>query len=81
VEKGEPVAFVADPAGDSEVVLEAPFSGVVIGRTNLPLVFEGEATFHLGRAREANLLESHLNALQSGVDLSPPELIEEPAIV
>ena len=81
VEKGEPVAFVADPAGDSEVVLEAPFSGVVIGRTNLPLVFEGEATFHLGRARQTNLLESHLNALQSGIDLSPPELIEEPAIV
>jgi hypothetical protein len=81
VEKGAALALVADPAGHSEQVVAAPYDGVVIGRTNLPLVFEGEAVFHVGRARQTSLLESHLDLLQDASELAPPELIEEPPIV
>ena len=81
VRKGETLGVVADPTGESEMVLEAPFDGVVIGRTNLPLVFEGEALFHVGRTRQTTLLEQHLDALHDGTAITPPELIEEPPIV
>lgn len=81
VQKGDILGIVADPTGASEVPLPAPFDGVVIGRTNLPLVYEGEALFHLARTRQTDLLEQHLDALNDGDAISPPELIEEPPIV
>lgn len=81
VRKGEALGLVADPTGESEMLMPAPFDGVVIGRANLPLVFEGEALFHIGRTRQTMLLEQHLDALHEGTDIAPPELIEEPPIV
>jgi predicted deacylase len=47
VEKGQVIALVADPLGVSEAPIVARTDGVVIGRTNLPLVYEGDATFHI----------------------------------
>lgn len=81
VSKGDVLGIVADPAGESEIPMPAPYDGVVIGRTNLPLVFEGEALFHVGRTRQTTLLEEHLDAMQEAVNLVPPELVEEPPIV
>jgi len=81
VAQGETLGLVADPTGERETPLSAPFDGVVIGRTHLPLVFEGEALFHIGRTGQTTLLEEHLDALNGGFDLSPPELIEELPIV
>jgi len=80
VGKDEVLAVVADPTGESEMPMLAPFAGVVIGRVNLPLVYEGEAVFHLGRTRRTALLERHLGALQ-GEPETPPEMIEELPIV
>lgn len=81
VNKGDVLGVVADPTGEGDVPMPAPFDGVVIGRTNLPLVFEGEALFHLGRTRQTDLLEQHLDALQDGTDITAAELVEEPPIV
>jgi predicted deacylase len=49
VEEGQVIAMVADPLGTSETPIIAPGSGVVIGKTNLPLVYEGDATFHIAQ--------------------------------
>ncbi|PLW69327.1 succinylglutamate desuccinylase/aspartoacylase family protein [Pseudohalioglobus lutimaris] len=49
IEKGQVIAMVADPLGTSETPIVAPGNGVVIGRTNLPLVYEGDATFHIAQ--------------------------------
>lgn len=46
-EKGELLGIIGDPLGDSEFNVIAPEGGIVIGRTNLPLVHEGDALFHL----------------------------------
>lgn len=45
--KGSVLAVIADPLGESEIEVLAPEDGLVIGRTNLPLVYEGDALFHL----------------------------------
>lgn len=49
VEKDQVIAMVADPLGITETPIIAPDNGVVIGRTNLPLVYEGDATFHVAQ--------------------------------
>jgi predicted deacylase len=49
VEKGEVIAMVADPLGDGDTPVTADVDGVVIGRTNLPLVYEGDAIFHIAQ--------------------------------
>lgn len=78
---GDVLAYIGDAGGDGEIPLEAPFDGVIIGRTNNPLVFEGEAVFHVGRTRQSTLLEKHLDAIQDSDSFSFPELVEEPEIV
>ncbi len=49
VVKGQTIAMVADPLGTVETPVTAPDDGVVIGRSNLPLVYEGDAVFHVAR--------------------------------
>ncbi|RMX05572.1 succinylglutamate desuccinylase [Legionella jordanis] len=47
VEKGEILCVIVDPLGDSETKIKSPCNGVIIGKTNIPLVNEGDAIFHL----------------------------------
>jgi predicted deacylase len=50
VSKDETVlGVVSDPFGEEEHEIHAPFSGIVIGRLNLPLVNEGDAIYHVAR--------------------------------
>jgi len=49
VEKDTLLGVVADPFGEREVEVRAPYKGIIVGRSNLPLVHEGEALFHLAR--------------------------------
>jgi len=51
VKAGEPLGIVADPLGAEEEQILAPEAGVVIGRTELPLVNEGDALFHVATFR------------------------------
>ena len=81
VSHGEVLGHVGAAGGAGEDPMIAPFDGVVIGRANLPLVYEGEAIFHIGRTRQASLLEEHLDAMQGGDQFSLSELVEEPEIV
>lgn len=47
VRRGERLGIVGDPLGQNEIEVTATSSGVVIGMTNLPLVNEGDALFHI----------------------------------
>jgi predicted deacylase len=47
VAEGQPLATISDPLGDNEVRVVAPFDGIVIGGSNLPLAHEGDALFHI----------------------------------
>ena len=44
VKKNTLLGVVADPFGEREIQINSPYNGIVIGRTNLPLVNEGEDT-------------------------------------
>jgi predicted deacylase len=56
VKKNDPLGLIADPYGENEVPVLAPFAGVVIGKVNLPLVNEGEALYHIARFGETDTI-------------------------
>jgi len=61
VAKGQTLAVVADPLGATENPILANRNGVVIGRTNLPLVYEGDATFHIAHyGQKVGAVERHV---------------------
>ena len=57
VEEGQRLAIISNPLGDGEEMLRAPFDGVVIGRSNLPLALEGDAMFNLAAFKSVDRAE------------------------
>jgi predicted deacylase len=49
VQKNTPLCLISDPFGENETIVISPYDGIVIGRSNLPLVNEGDALMHIGR--------------------------------
>ena len=47
VAEGQRLATISDPLGQDEENVVAPFDGIVIGCSNLPLAHEGDALFNL----------------------------------
>jgi len=84
VDRGQTIALVADPLGTAETAITAPSSGVVIGRTNLPLVYEGDATFHIAQyGRRVAAVERHVEQFQEEHQLeqdpeTPPDISNAP---
>ena len=64
VKKNTLLGVVADPFGETEVNIVSPFSGIVIGRTNLPLVNEGDALYHIARFEDIEEIEAKVDEFQ-----------------
>jgi predicted deacylase len=78
VSRGQTLAMVADPLGVAEAEIIAPEEGMVIGRTNLPLVYEGDATFHIAQyGRKVTTVEKHVEQFQE--EHQPEPTLEDPA--
>ncbi|MCW9030090.1 MAG: succinylglutamate desuccinylase/aspartoacylase family protein [Gammaproteobacteria bacterium] len=61
VKKNTLLGVVADPFGETEETILAPFNGIVIGRTNLPLVNEGDALYHIARFEDIHEIEAKVD--------------------
>ena len=82
VERGDIIGWVADPFGKREEEILATDPGIIIGKTNLPLVHEGEALFHIARFTEPDSAAESVEAFQDEHDpLSDEGQNEEPVIV
>ncbi len=68
VRKGQKLAVVADPFGETETVITTPFSGIVVGMNNLPLVNEGEAIYHIARFDELAEAEKAMDYFRSSIE-------------
>ena len=60
VREGERLAVIGDPLGDAEESVVAPFDGIVIGRSNLPLAHEGDALFNLAAFKSVSHAEGKI---------------------
>ncbi len=71
VERGEPIGAIADPFGDSEIEVTAEQPGLVIGRTQLPMVHQGDALFHVARFEDVEEVAQHVEDFQAAHDQDP----------
>jgi predicted deacylase len=82
VESGERLAIINDPLGENPCEVTSPLSGIIIGKTNLPLVFAGEALFNIAAYAEAGQISDHIEAHQE--ELAPngdePDTTEPPLV-
>ncbi|MGD8873700.1 MAG: succinylglutamate desuccinylase/aspartoacylase family protein [Gammaproteobacteria bacterium] len=81
VRKGEVIGIISDPFGQMELEAKANCAGIIIGRTNLPLVNEGEALFHIARFESVRTAESTVEAFQADELPVDPAVDQEPPIV
>jgi predicted deacylase len=82
VAEGDTLAFVNDPLGDNSGVVSSPVDGIIIGKTNLPLVFEGEAIFNIASYESLDLVSGHIDAHHEKFSPSENDLDgDEPALV
>ncbi|MCP4432508.1 MAG: succinylglutamate desuccinylase [Gammaproteobacteria bacterium] len=82
VEAGDTLAYINDPLGENSETICSPISGIVIGKTNLPLVFEGEAIFHIASYEETDHISDHIEAYHEELDpLGDGPQIDEPPLV
>ncbi len=81
---GQPLGVIADPLGENETEVQSPADGVVIGRTNLPLVQEGDALFHIARHEGTQVVARTLDDFEHDaafIEGTTSELAEQPPIV
>ncbi len=84
VKKGERLGAIADPFGGNEVEVPSPAEGIVIGGTNLPLVHEGDALYHIGRFEGTQVAAKAMDAFENDPvyeEEIAPALDDEPPIV
>lgn len=76
------LGIISDPFGSTEETVVSNGEGIIIGRTNIPLVNEGEALFHIAKFRDAESVEETVGVFQDDLDpLTDASPSSEPPIV
>jgi len=79
----EIIAFIDEPLGDKSFEILAPFDGIIIGKSEIPLIQEGDAIFHIANFKNLEIADKKLdyfneNALEESefLELNNEEIIE-----
>lgn len=81
IRRNDLLGVIASPFGENEESIIANASGIVIGRTSLPLINEGDALFHIARFDTVKETASQLETFTEVLSLPLEEPYEEPPIV
>ncbi|QOY55865.1 succinylglutamate desuccinylase/aspartoacylase family protein [Candidatus Sulfurimonas marisnigri] len=60
VKKDEVIAYIDEPLDDESFEIKSPFDGVIIGKSEIPLVQAGDAVFHIGKFRNLEIAEDKI---------------------
>lgn len=71
VATGQRLATITNPLGNEEDYLNAPFDGIVIGCSNLPLAHEGDALFHVAAFSNVSTAEGLVEEFAAAHDSEP----------
>lgn len=75
VTRGDLIAMITDPLGKAEAPVYAPVNGMIIGRSNLPLAYEGSAIFHIAQyGRQVSVVEKQVEEF---TEVHQPSLTNE----
>lgn len=83
VKKDEIIAYIDDPIDDKSVTIQSPFDGIIIGKSEIPLIQEGDAVFHIAQFKNLETAENKMeyfneNATEESefYELNNEEIIE-----
>lgn len=71
VSKGEVIGEISDPLGTRSVAVTAEDEGIVIGRTNLPIVNRGDALYHIARMKDPETSRARVHSIGSALVQAP----------
>ncbi len=60
VEEGDVIARIHSLFDDQGYELVAPFDGIIIGKTQIPLIHEGDAAFHIAALNDLKIAEERM---------------------
>ncbi len=60
VKAGQALAVIGDPVSDEETPVKAPFDGIIIGQSKLPLAHEGDALFNVAAFKSVSRAENRV---------------------
>ncbi len=83
VQEGESLGSISDPFGENETDVMSPSDGIVVGRTNLPLVHEGDGLFNIVRVEGTQVIAETLDAFTPEEEYAEgltAELADEPIL-
>jgi len=70
---GQALATISNPLGGVEMDVTAPFDGIVIGCSKLPLAHEGDALFHLAEFTSMSRAENRVEKFAAELDPEPKD--------
>jgi hypothetical protein len=83
VKENEIIAYIDEPLGDQSFEIISPFDGVIIGKSEIPLVQEGDAVFHIAKFGNLELAETRIEYFNEEIieqsefyELNNEEIIE-----
>lgn len=79
VAPGEVLGVVSDPFGDVETEVISDMAGIIIGRTNMPVVNEGDALFHIALTPSNDAAEAVVDDMSAQKEAAP--LFDEDEII
>ncbi|WP_084272152.1 MULTISPECIES: succinylglutamate desuccinylase/aspartoacylase family protein [Thalassospira] len=79
VHAGDVVAAVSDPFGQRDEDIFAREDGLIIGRTNLPIVNQGDALFHVASIKRPSEVQERMDAIETHLQSDP--LLDEDEII
>lgn len=71
VAKGDVLGLISDPFGEVETEIVVEYPGLLIGRTNLPIVNEGDGLFHVARINKSDDPQATIDKLADQLDSDP----------
>lgn len=79
VAEGDLIGIISDPFGERDTEVLARDGGLIIGRTNLPVVNQGDGLCHIARVRSAGRAEATVGDLEAELQTDP--LFDEDEII
>jgi uncharacterized protein len=83
VAKDEVIAYIDEPLGDESFEILAPFDGIIIGKSEIPLIQEGDAVFHIANFKNLDVADEKIEYFAEGAieqsefyELNNEEIIE-----
>lgn len=70
VEKGDVIGKVSDMLGERQTDVVAHIDGIVIGRTQLPIVYKGDALFNIAWVPDPSKAEARIEELEEETEMN-----------